>query len=219
MPLIIPPAPPQSIDAMRTAVPALAHGSALMKVAPRLSAALNSSSAAASLSPALSYKVYTLGLSDIASATGNSFGTPVLSVWRHTLTSENEVVTADVAVDKAGTNYQFAAISSNPSAPGVQNEIAALSKSPDLAGTSYEVSLLQIPALAVSALWLHDPTRSAASAGATSSSGNASDILVPVAPVRSELVAGRHYTISEFTDALKAPAAKILANDDPLKGS
>src|SRR5579871_6549588 len=102
MPLIIPPAPPQSIDAMRTAVPALAHGSALMKIAPRLSAALNSPSAA-SLSPALSYKVYTLGLSDLASATGNSLGAPALSVWRHTLTSDNEVVTADVAVDKVGT--------------------------------------------------------------------------------------------------------------------
>jgi hypothetical protein len=207
MPLIIPPAPPQSIDAMRTAVPALAHGSALMKVAPRLSAALNSSSAAASLSPALSYKVYTLGLSDLASATGNTLGAATLSVWRHTLTSENEVVTADVAVDKAGTNYQFAAISSNPSAPAVQNEIAALSKSPDIAAASYEVSLLQIPALAVSAVWLHDP------------SGKAADILVPVAPVRSELVAGRRYTIAEFTSALKAPAAKILANDDPRKGS
>ncbi len=207
MPLIIPPAPPQSIDAMRTAVPALAHSSALLKVAPRLTAALTSSSAADSLSPALSYKVYTLGLSDLTSATSHTLGAAALSLWRHTLTSENEVVTADVAVDKAGTNFQFAAISSNPSAPGVQNEITALSKSPEIAAASYEVSLLQIPALAVSAVWLHDP------------SGKAADILVPVAPVRSELVAGRRYTIAEFNNALKEPAAKILADDDPLKGS
>jgi hypothetical protein len=44
-------------------------------------------------------------------------------------------------------------------------------------------------------------------------------ILVPVEPVRPELVAGRRYQVAEFTEALKDPAAKILANDDPRKGS
>jgi hypothetical protein len=34
-----------------------------------------------------------------------------------------------------------------------------------------------------------------------------------------ELVAGRRYTLAEFTAALKDAAAKILANDDPRKGS
>jgi hypothetical protein len=32
-------------------------------------------------------------------------------------------------------------------------------------------------------------------------------------------VAGRRYTLAEFTAALKDAAAKILANDDPRKGS
>jgi hypothetical protein len=40
-----------------------------------------------------------------------------------------------------------------------------------------------------------------------------------VAPVRPELVAGRRYTLAEFTAALKDAAAKILANDYPRKGS
>jgi len=66
---------------------------------------------------------------------------------------------------------------------------------------------LQVPALGVRAVWLHD------------ASGKAPDILVPVAPVRPELVAGRRYTLAEFTAALKDAAAKILANDDPRKGS
>ena len=60
---------------------------------------------------------------------------------------------------------------------------------------TYNASLLQVPALGVRALWLRHP------------SGQAGDILVPVTPVRSELVAGRRYTLAELTDALKDAAA------------
>lgn len=198
---------PQSIEALRTAVPSLLHRPGLTKVAPRLAAELAGPSAAAALSPALSYRVYTLGLSDVASAASNHLRAAKLSAWRHTLASAGEVVTADVSVDHAGVSHTFAALSSNPSAPGVQNEISALSHDPEIAKASYEVSLLQIPALGVRAVWLHDP------------SGKAGDLLVPVAPVRSELVAGRRYSTEEFTSALKDLTAKILAEDNPRKGS
>ena len=111
------------------------------------------------------------------------------------------------SVDHAGANHTFASISANPSAPDVQAAIHTLSQDADVAKASYEVSLLQVPALGVRAVWLHD------------ASGKAPDLLVPVAPVRSELIAGRKYTVAEFAAALKDAAAKILANDDPRKGS
>lgn len=206
MPLIIPPAPQQSIDAMRAAMPLLAHRPALSRVAPQLSAAL-AASPAASLSPTLSHKIYTLGLSDLAAQTGNNLGTATLAGWRHTIASDEEVVTVDTVADETGSGYKFAALSSNPSAPGVQSEIAALGQDADIAAASYEVSLLQVPALGVRAVWLHDP------------SGRAADLLVPVAPVRSELTAGRRYLVSDFANALKGAAGRILADDDPRKGS
>ncbi len=207
MAITIPPAPAQSIDALRAALPGLVKRSAVANLAPRLGATLASASAVASLTPVLSYKVYTLGLSDLAASASNGLSAAKSSLWRHTLASDGEVVTADVTVDQTGANHKFAALSSSPSAAAVQNAVHALSQDPNVANGSYEFSLLQVSALGVRAVWLHDP------------SGKASDILVPVAPVRSELVAGRQYQVAEFTGALKDAAAKILANDDPRKGS
>jgi hypothetical protein len=207
MALTVPPAPAQSTEALRVALPAMIHRAAMMKIAPKLAATLTTPAALASLSPALSYRVFTLGLSDLAATATNGLRAATLSAWRHTLTSNGEVVTADVSVDHAGANHTFASISANPTAPGVQSTIHTLSQDPELAKGSYEASLLQVPALGVRAVWLHD------------ASGKAADILVPVAPVRQELTAGRKYTIPEFAAALRDAAAKILTNDNPRKGS
>ena len=111
------------------------------------------------------------------------------------------------SVDQTGDNHRFSSLISHPSTFEVQKEILALGQDPAIAKESYEISLLQISALGVRAVWLHDPT------------GKSPDLLVPVPPVRSELVAGRRYQIAEFAGALMTPAEKILADDDPRKGS
>jgi len=207
MPLIIPPPPAQSVDALRAVIPSILHGSSLAQVAPRLAAALSESRGASPLSPAQSYRVYTLGLSDLASAASNGFRAAKLFAWRHILASNGEVITADVSVDPSGVNHRFTSLSSDPFAPGTQSALDDLAQDPVIANASYDVSLLQVPALGVRALWLRDP------------SGKSSDIIVPVAPVRTELAAGRRYQLAEFTDSLKDAAAKILSDDDPRKGS
>lgn len=207
MPLVMPPAPAPSIDALRAVIPSMISRPALEQVAPRLAAALAEPSVASALSPAQSYRVYTLGLSDLASAASDGLRAARLTAWRHTLAFNGEVVVADISVDAANTKHQFGSLGSDPSAPSMQSAVNALAQDPAIAKASYEVSLLQIPALGVRALWLHDP------------SGKDGDILVPVPPVRAELVAARHYQLAEFTAALKDAAAKILANDDPRKGS
>jgi hypothetical protein len=199
MPLDIPPAPAQSIDALRAVVPLLAQGPLLERVAPRLSVTVSRPGAASNVSPAQSYKVYSLSLSDLAAAAAKGFRTAQLSGWRHILVSPQEVVSADVFSTDSTGGYQFASLSADPSAAAVQSEVAALARDPALAGARYEVALLQVPALAVTSIWLRD------------ASGKAGDILVPVAPVRSELVAGRRYSSAAFADALKDVAAKILA--------
>lgn len=207
MPIDIPPAPTQSIDALRSVFPSLINRSALTKIAPRLAAALANPSAATSLTPIFSYRVYTLGLSDLASGDSNGLRAAKPAGWRHTLSSNGEVVTVDVSSDQSGSSHKFAALSSNPSAAQVQDEIQALNRDRGIAHASYEFSLLQIPAMGVKAIWLHDP------------SGKSSDILIPLAPVRRELVAGRKYQIVEFINALRESAARILSADSPGKGS
>jgi hypothetical protein len=206
MAISIPAAPAQSIAALRAALPSLANRATLTRVAPRLAASLTAANAA-SVTPALSYRVYTLGLSDLAAAAGNGLKAAKPSLWRHVLISDGEVITADTAVDHTGGSHRFAALSLNPAAAAVQTTIDGLKRDPRIAKASYEASLLQISALGVRAVWLHDP------------SGESPDILVPVPPVRADLVAGRQYSAAEFVGALKDAAAKILADDDPRKGA
>ena len=55
----------------------------------------------------------------------------------------------------------------------------------------YEARLLQIPAMGVRALWLKAKSRSHA------------DVMIPLAPTRSELNAGQHYSAAAFVAALK----------------
>ena len=207
MPLIIPPAPAESIAALQAVLPAIAKRSALTKIAPNLALRLAGPSGPASLSPALSYRVYTLGLSDLSSAARTGLRAATLSSWRHTLVNDGEVVAAEISVDRTGSHHRFSSLTSHPSAFEVQKEILALGRDPAIAKDSYEISLLQISALGVRAVWLHDPM------------GKSPDLLVPVPPVRSELVAGRRYQIAEFAGALMSPAERILADDDPRKGS
>ncbi|HEY2473830.1 MAG TPA: hypothetical protein VGI19_03420 [Candidatus Cybelea sp.] len=203
MAISIPAAPPQSIDALRAGLPSVADLGTLARVAPRLAAALTKETAAA-VKPALSYPVYALGLTDLATI-AKSLREAKPSFWRHTLTFDGEFATADTVADASG--QKLAALNINPPAAGMQDSINRLSQESAIASASYEAGLLQIPALGVRAVWLHDPN------------DKSPDILVPVAPVRSDLVAGRQYTVNEFQAALNDAAQRILANDDPRKGA
>ncbi|MBV8345757.1 MAG: hypothetical protein JO190_12310 [Candidatus Eremiobacteraeota bacterium] len=207
MAIRIPAAPARSIAALRAALPSVATRAALARVAPRLAASLTAGKAA-SMAPALSYQVYTLGLSDLAAANGNDLKAAAKpSLWRHVLVSDGEAITADTSIDRTGAHHRFAALNLNPAAAAVPSTIEALEQDRKIADASYEASLLQIPALGVRAVWLHDPT------------AVSPDILVPVPPVRSDLVAERRYSVAEFVGALKHAALKILADDDPRKGA
>ncbi|HEX4013988.1 MAG TPA: hypothetical protein VHX17_08890 [Candidatus Cybelea sp.] len=203
MAIRIPIAPTQSLDALRSELPSLATRSAMTRVAPRLAAALTSERAA-SATPVLSYPVYTLGLNELGNA-AQRLSAAKPSLWRHVLSFDGELVTADTVVDSTGA--KLSALNINSAAAAVQAAIHTLSQDGTIASASYEAGLLQVPALGVRAVWLHDPAQ------------KSPDILVPVPPVRPELVAGRHYTVAEFANALKDAATRALANDDPQKGS
>jgi hypothetical protein len=199
VPIVKPEAPRASIAALHAALPALASSAGIRKNAPHFAATLGSPQRLAN--PGLSYQVYSLGLTDIASGAG--FAKAKLASWRHEFMSGDEVVTAEVSSGRRPKFLQLNVISNFRS---LQHELNSLAGNDLLAGRSYELRLLQISALGVRALWLR------------STAGSRSDIAVPLAPVRSELTANQQYTPSQFVAALKSVAETMLAAAAPGKG-
>ena len=143
-----------------------------------------------------------LGLADIVSGAG--LANAKLSAWRHEFTNDGEVVSADVTT---GRQPRFSALNLNPKVNSIQSELqSAVFAAANFRGGSYEAVLLQVSALAVRALWLRARSRSR------------EDVIVPLAPVRSELTAHRSYTSAEFIAALTPAASSVLAAEDPRKG-
>jgi hypothetical protein len=202
MPIETPEAPKPSIEALRTMLPALVASAGVRQTAPRFAASLLASPQNLA-SPGLSYPVYALGLADVASGAG--VRKAKLSAWRHEFAAEGEVVSAEVS---AGRRPQFAGLNVNSRFRSVQQELRlAAETAADFAGKSYEARLLQISAMGVRALWLKAKSRSHA------------DVVIPLAPTRRELTAGRHYSPEEFVAALKGAAEAMLAAEAPGKGA
>ena len=202
MPIETPEAPRPSIEALQAMLPALVGSAGIRQSAPNFAASLLASPRSLS-SPGLSYPVYALGLTDVASGAG--VGKAKLSAWRHEFTSGEEVVAAEVS---AGRRPQFSGINVNSRFRSVEHELrSAAEAGGDFAGRSYEPRLLQISALGVRALWLKSKSRSHA------------DIVIPLAPTRRELTADRHYSPAEFIEALKSAAETLLRAEAPGKGA
>jgi hypothetical protein len=199
VPIVTPEAPKSSIEALHATLPALAGSAGIKKTAPNFAASLAAPRSLAK--PGLSYPVYALGLTDIAS--GASVRKAKLASWRHEFTSGNEVVSAEIS---AGRRPKFSQLNVNSRFRSVEYELQSAAASEDLASRSYEAALLQISALGVRALWLR------------SKPGSRGDIVIPLAPVRRELTADRHYAPAEFIAALRSVAEALLAADTRGKG-
>jgi hypothetical protein len=201
MPIETPEAPKPSIEALRALLPSFIASAGIRQAAPHFAASLLASPQSLA-SPGLSYPVYALGLADVASGAG--VRRAKLSAWRHEFAAEGEVVSAEVS---AGRRPQFAGLNLNSRFRSVLQELRLADEAADLAGKSYQARLLQISAMGVRALWLRAKSRSHA------------DAVIPLAPTRPELTAGRHYSYQEFIAALRGAAEAMLAADAPGKGA
>jgi hypothetical protein len=143
-----------------------------------------------------------LGLADVAG--GGTLATARQTGWRHLLEAGTGSVLAETA--QHGATHVFAAVNESPFAQDMQARLAALRQDQTVAAGSYQAALLQVPAMGVMALWLRG-------------SGGSSDILVPLAPSPSPLVAGRHYGEGDFLAALRPAAQAKLHADAPGKGA
>jgi hypothetical protein len=183
-------------------LPALMGSAGIRHSAPAFAASLVNSPRSLS-SPGLSYPVYTLGLDSVAAGAG--LGKAKLAAWRHEFASGEEVVAAEVS---AGRQPRFSGLNVHSRFRSVSEELrAATETGKGFADQSYQPRLLQISALGIRALWLKSGSRSRA------------DVVVPLAPTRPELTANRHYSPTEFIEALRPVAETVLRTDAPGKGA
>lgn len=194
-------APRPSIEALHAMLPAFIASAGIRQTAPHFAASLLASPQSLA-SPGLSYPVYALGLADVASGAG--VRRAKLSAWRHEFAAEGEVVSAEVS---AGRRPHFAGLNVSSRFRSVLEELRSAAEAADFVGKSYEARLLQISAMGVRALWLKAKSRSQA------------DVVIPLAPTRPELNAGRHYSSAAFIAALKGAAEALLAAEAPGKGA
>jgi hypothetical protein len=201
MPLHIPEAPPASVDVLADALVRPATQAYIARTAPTLRAAATPGTGAPAVAPELSHRVFTLGLTDVAR--GGDLAAAKLSSWRHILppSGKNRLM-VEVTVDERTGAHRFAALNNGPFAEAVQREVAAASQDPVVRAGDYDLAVLQIPAMAVVAVWLRGRDGS-------------DDVVIPVAPTDPSLVAGRHYGVGAFIQALQPTARQRLAAADP----
>ena len=202
MPIERPEPPQPSIDALQAMLPALMGSAGVRHGAPNFAASLVNSPRSLS-SPGLSYPVYTLGLDSVAA--GASLSKAKLAAWRHEFSSGDEVVAAEVS---AGRQPRFSGLNVNSRFRSVSQELrSAAETGKGFADRSYQPRLLQVSALGIRALWLKSEPRSRA------------DVVIPLAPTRTELTANRHYSPAEFIEALRPAAEALLRTEAPGKGA
>lgn len=195
--------PPRlSIEALESVLPSLVGNAGILHRAPRFAATLLASPRSLS-HPTLSYPVYALGLDHIAA--GASLSKAKLVAWRHEFTSGDEVVAAEVS---AGRKPHFAGLNVNSNFRSVQKELrSAVETGKGFADRTYQPRLLQVSALGTRALWLKSTSRTHA------------DLLIPLSPAQFGLTAHRHYSSSEFIEAIRPAAEIILRTDASGKGT
>jgi hypothetical protein len=206
MPLTLQTPPQESIAALAAALPRLAASPAIAARMQLTSSGVNrfvaQRAANPNAAPSVSAPLFVLGLADVAG--GGTLATARQIGWRHLLEAGTGAVLAETALH--GATHVFAAVNESPFAQDMQARLAALHQDQTVAAGSYQAALLQVPAMGVMALWLRG-------------SAGSSDILVPLAPSPSPLVAGRHYGTADFLAALRPAAQANLHADAPGKGA
>ena len=141
------------------------------------------------------HTVYHLGLDAIESNEGIDAAECVS--WRYL---SGAALTVPVAADVQLRAEQlvFGGLHQGPFVNGFSEEVRRASADPELQAKAYEPRLLQIPALYVVALWLHEP----ASTG---------DVFIPLRPVNPALEPGRRYSRDQLQAALLQAATKVRA--------
>lgn len=196
MPLDFSEQPPPEVaqilqDAVATTVPSPMLTGKLVKV--EAGPPQNESDADAPQNPySLAHKIYFMPLDDLANRAG--LDKAQLKGWRYLKTDDPRSKTSvEVYTQRAGEQGKgFAEITSGPYCQSTFRAIQAASENSDVQNGPYEPRLLQVPALALMALWLHKKT----------DESYENDIFFPLGTVPPFLVADKVYSTAELLDKL-----------------
>lgn len=143
------------------------------------------------------FPAYNLGLNSILDPQSGLRGA-IHTGWHYLIDDE---VSATVMVGKDPNSHQFASFTRGRLPATLAQRVIALNDDPRLSRRNVELSLLEVPALYVTALWLRD--------------GDAdplNDLLLPVLSDQPALAEGRLINAADFIGALVVPARNALAN-------
>jgi hypothetical protein len=156
--------------------------------------------APADLTPTDPHEVYVLALADLV-RDDDPLPAARPAGWRYLLSQEGQVVSAAMTTLTEGGEHRFALFNSGPYVGGTVSALAAAADLPEAAAQDLDVRLLTVPALNLTAVWLH---------------GDQDEVLVPLSPAPAPLDPGRPYSASELLTALREPARALagIGHDD-----
>lgn len=143
--------------------------------------------------PTMPHEVYVLGLRDVLSGRLPDNFRP--SGWRYILQAGGSAVSSAETQATGGATQQFSEFNSGPYVAATVQTLDRMASLPQIRGKNLTARLLRIPALHLTALWLH---------------GEDEDVFVPLEPAPSGVEANRQYQASELFAALRREAETLV---------
>lgn len=138
------------------------------------------------------FRGYTLGLEDLAQ--GKGLAEAKAGDW-HYLVFDAGVSIADAQLSEVAGKLGFSALNHGALAASAVRALELAEQAPQLQGQSYELRLLLVPALQMTAIWLH----------------GGEDQLIPIEPTPTTLAARQLYGETALLALLTAPAQQAKA--------
>jgi hypothetical protein len=140
------------------------------------------------------HEVYVLGLDDLLRE-GDALASARLTGWRYMLRDRGQVIAAASTALTEAETHRFALFNRGPYVEGTVDGLRTASQLPAIQeGRDMTVRLLTVPALNLTALWLHD---------------DGEDLLLPLAPAPGTVEAGRPSPAHELLATLREPARQL----------
>jgi hypothetical protein len=150
------------------------------------------------------HEVYTLALNELV---GRDDPLPAARPvgWRYMLSNEGQVVTSAMTTLNQDGEHRFALFNNGPYVGGTVAALAEAAELPEAADQDMEVRLLTVPALHLTAVWLH---------------GDQDDVLMPLTPAPPSVTPGQPYPAGELLATLREPARALaeIGPDDETGG-
>ncbi|MFE7548632.1 hypothetical protein [Streptomyces gardneri] len=169
----------------------------LRAVGPHAGANLSALGGAADpsdLTPTDPHEVYVLDLPDVLG--DDPLAGARLTGWRYLLSDQQQVISSAMTVLTDTGEHRFALFNRGPYVAGTVTALRTATDLPEVASQDMRVRLLTVPALNLTAIWLH---------------GEEADLLIPMAPVPKDLTSGQPYPAATVLATLREPAQALTA--------